>query len=218
MSTEVTTIAPDAALTTIRDGAPRLGVLFGLVDIEGWRKHRLRRALTPDDRAFLASAARACQALLVPAGRAEASAVIAGLLIAFGSKPGESEAAVLVNAYLEACQSAPLWAMNEARANFLAGRVERQSKTFAPKPPELVAEIDRILAGVRTADGRIAALRIARHTPAPAIRRIVPAAWRSMRERLAPEPIAPQSPPDAPVADKTPVQVTPSLKRLLADA
>lgn len=151
-----------AAETVLASGGAQRQALHALVEVTGWQDHTLRRPLTADERRLLAANAEACRALLAPASHAEAAAVISALLIAFVARPSDSEASVLVNAYLEAIGSAPLWAINAVRANFLAGRVEKQSRTFPPKPPEFVAELNRVLLPARLAKHQIDAIRIAK--------------------------------------------------------
>lgn len=219
MSNEIAKIDPQADLAQVRAGDARRRDLAALVDVIGWQDSVLRRPLTAQERAFLAAQARSVAGLLIPANRAEAAAVVSALLIAFGAKPGESEAAVLVNAYIEAGSRAALWAMDEARANFLAGRVEKQSKTFAPKPPEFLAEIDRIMSSIRMADHQIKTLRIARPPAAPPQKREIPVVWRDMRAAMEARQaeLDPIEAPGEPVPDTRPFSISPALAKIIAE-
>lgn len=71
------------------------------------------------------------------------------LLAAFPTQDPGLAAGLRVDAYREAIDDAPAWAVREARLRVIRGQVEGLRKDFAPTPPQLVAIIDDIVRPLR---------------------------------------------------------------------
>lgn len=88
--------------------------------------------------------------------------VLAKLLAAFPSQSqSESPAAQRIDAYFEALNGLPLWAIDEARKAVIGGRISDLDPRWAPTPPQFARIVEMIMAPHRSALAELARIAVA---------------------------------------------------------